>query len=42
MMAICFDLIENAMEVFMDDISVYGKTFEDYLANPDKVLRRCQ
>jgi hypothetical protein len=39
MMAIFSDLIENVMEVFMDDFSVYGKTFEDCLANLDKVLR---
>jgi hypothetical protein len=26
----------------MDDFSVYGKTFEDYLENLDKVLKRCQ
>jgi hypothetical protein len=39
MMAICSDLIEKVMEVFMDDFSDYGKTFEDCLANLDKVLR---
>jgi hypothetical protein len=42
MMAIFFDLIEKVMEVFMDDFSVYGKTFKDCLANLDKVLKRCQ
>jgi hypothetical protein len=42
MMAIFSDLIEKAMEVFMDDFSIYGKTFEDCLANLDKVLKRCQ
>jgi hypothetical protein len=26
----------------MDDFSVYGKTFEDYLANLNKVMKRCQ
>jgi hypothetical protein len=26
----------------MDDFSVYGKTFEDCLANLDKVLKSCQ
>jgi hypothetical protein len=41
-MVIFFDLIEKVMEVFMDDFSVYGKTFEDCLANLDKVLKRCQ
>jgi hypothetical protein len=42
MMGIFFDLIEKVMEVFMDDFSVYGKTFEGCLANLDKVLKRCQ
>jgi hypothetical protein len=42
MMAIFSDLIEKVMEVFMDYFSVYGKTFEDYLANLDKVVKRCQ
>jgi hypothetical protein len=28
-MAIFSDLIEKVMEVFMDDFSIYGKTFED-------------
>jgi hypothetical protein len=30
------------MEVFMDDFSVYGKSFEECLENLDKVLKRCQ
>jgi hypothetical protein len=42
MMAIFSDLIEKVMEVFMDDFSVYGKTFEGCLAILDKVLKRCQ
>jgi hypothetical protein len=42
MMAIFSDQIEKVMEVFMDDFSVYGKTFKDCLANLDKVLKRCQ
>jgi hypothetical protein len=42
MMVIFSDLIEKVMEVFMDDFSFYGKTFEDCLANLDKVLKRCQ
>jgi hypothetical protein len=42
MMAIFSDLIGKVMEVFMDDFSIYGKTFEDCLANLDKVLKRCQ
>jgi hypothetical protein len=42
MMVIFSDLIEKVMEVFMDDFSIYGKIFEDCLANLDKVLRHCQ
>jgi hypothetical protein len=40
MMAIFSNLIEKVMEVFMDYFSVYGKTFEDCLANLNKVLKR--
>ena len=42
MMATFSDLIENIMEVFMDDFSVYGKSFDKCLENSDKVLKRCQ
>jgi hypothetical protein len=42
MMAIFSDLIEKVMEVFMDDFSIYGKTFEDCLTNLNEVLKRCQ
>jgi hypothetical protein len=42
MMVIFSDLVEKVMEVFMDDFSVYGKTFEDCLANLNKVLKQCQ
>ena len=41
-MAIFSDLIENIMEVFMDDFSVYGKDFNQHLEKLDKVLKRCQ
>ncbi|WVZ52885.1 hypothetical protein U9M48_003891 [Paspalum notatum var. saurae] len=41
MIAIFSDLIENIMEVFMDDFSVYGNTF-DSLENLEKVLQRCK
>ena len=42
MMSIFFDMIEEIIEVFMDDFSVYGKTFDDCLENLDKVLQRCE
>jgi hypothetical protein len=34
-------MIKQIMEVFMDDFSVYGKTFPECLKNLDRVLRRC-
>jgi hypothetical protein len=42
MMSILSDMIEEIMEVFMDDFSIYGKTFDDCLENLDKVLQRCE
>jgi hypothetical protein len=41
MMAVFSEFIEEIVEVFLDDFSVYGKTFADCLANLDKVLTRC-
>ena len=41
MMAIFSDFIEEIMEVFMDDFSVHGTSFENCLANLEKVLKRC-
>jgi hypothetical protein len=35
------EFIEEIVEVFMDDFSIYGKPFMDFLANLDKVLTRC-
>jgi hypothetical protein len=42
MMAKFSNLIKKVLEVFMDVFSIYGKTFEDCLANLDKVLKQCQ
>jgi hypothetical protein len=39
MMTIFSNLIKKVMEVFMDDFSIYRKTFEDCLESLDKVLR---
>jgi hypothetical protein len=41
MMAVFSEFIEEIVEVFMDDFSVYGKTFMDCLANLEKLLTRC-
>jgi hypothetical protein len=40
-MAVFLEFIKEIVEVFMDDFSVYGKTFMDCLANLEKVLMRC-
>jgi hypothetical protein len=40
-MSIFSDMIEQIMEVFVHDFSVYGKTFPECLKNLDKVLKRC-
>ena len=40
MMAIFSDFCENIVEVFMDDFSVYGTSFDDCLSNLDRVLQR--
>jgi hypothetical protein len=40
-MAVFSEFIEEIVEVFMDNFSIYGKTFMDCLANLDKVLTRC-
>jgi hypothetical protein len=41
MMAVYSEFIEEIVEVFMNNFSVYGKMFMDCLANLDKVLTRC-
>ncbi|XP_010451852.2 PREDICTED: uncharacterized protein K02A2.6-like [Camelina sativa] len=41
MMSIFSDLIEDIMEVFMDDFSVYGSSFSSCLSNLCKVLQCC-
>ncbi|CAA7054032.1 unnamed protein product [Microthlaspi erraticum] len=42
MMSIFTDYIEDIMEVFMDDFSVYGTSFDVCLSNLSKVLKRCE
>ena len=41
MMAIFFDMVENFIEVFMDDFSVIGSSFDECLNNLRLVLKRC-
>ncbi|GKA98088.1 reverse transcriptase domain-containing protein [Tanacetum coccineum] len=42
MMAIFHDMIEETMEVFMDDFSVFGDSFSSCLSHLDKMLKRCE
>ena len=42
MMSMFSNLVEEAMEIFMDDFLVYGSSFENYLENLETVLQRCQ
>ncbi|GJW63160.1 reverse transcriptase domain-containing protein [Tanacetum coccineum] len=42
MMAIFHDMIEKTMEVFMDDFSVFGESFDSCLSNLEKMLKRCE
>ena len=42
MNAIFTDYIEKIMEVFMDDFSVYGTSFDNCLFNLNKVLQHCE
>ncbi|XP_075092337.1 uncharacterized protein LOC142172583 [Nicotiana tabacum] len=41
MMTIFTNMIEEIMEVFMDDFSVVGNSFNDCLVNLRRVLKRC-
>ncbi|GJR06325.1 reverse transcriptase domain-containing protein [Tanacetum coccineum] len=42
MLAIFHDMIEEFVEVFMDDFSVFGNSFDKCLNNLDKMLQRCK
>ncbi|GJS92112.1 reverse transcriptase domain-containing protein [Tanacetum coccineum] len=42
MLAIFHDMIEESVEVFMDDFSVFGNSFDTCLNNLDKMLQRCK
>nr|GEU81673.1 reverse transcriptase domain-containing protein [Tanacetum cinerariifolium] len=42
MMAIFHDMIEKTMEVFMDDFSVFGNSFQSCLSHLERMLKRCE
>ncbi|KAL6345871.1 hypothetical protein AAG906_020453 [Vitis piasezkii] len=41
MLSIFSDMVERIMEVFMDDITVYGGSYEECLLHLEVVLQRC-
>ncbi|GJY01654.1 reverse transcriptase domain-containing protein [Tanacetum coccineum] len=42
MLAIFHDMIEESVEVFMDDFSVFGDSFDKCLKNLNKILQHCK
>ncbi|KAI3450251.1 hypothetical protein Pfo_006916, partial [Paulownia fortunei] len=42
MLSIFSDMVECFFEVFMDDFSIFGNSFDDCLSNLEKVLIRCE
>ncbi|GKC34737.1 reverse transcriptase domain-containing protein [Tanacetum coccineum] len=42
MLAIFHDMIEESVEIFMDDFSIFGNTFDNCLNNLDKMLKHCK
>lgn len=42
MMSIFSDMVEHTIEVFIDDFSVVGDSFDDYLDHLSDVLKRCE
>ena len=41
MRSIFSDMVERTMEFSIDDLTIYGKTFEECLLNLKKVMKRC-
>ena len=41
MLSIFSDMVERIMEVFMDDITIYGSAFDECLVNLAAILNRC-
>ncbi|GKB39312.1 reverse transcriptase domain-containing protein [Tanacetum coccineum] len=42
MLAIFYDMIEESIEVFMDDFSIFENSFDTCLNNLDKMLQHCK
>ena len=42
MLSIFDDMVKNFIEVFMEDFFVLGSSFDNYVENLQKVLKRCE
>jgi len=42
MLSIFSNMVKRFLEIFMDDFSVFGDSFDDCLTNLEKVLNRCE
>ena len=42
MMSLFSDMVEDFMEIFMDDFSIFGSSFDNCLHNLDLILNRCE
>nr|GFB62125.1 putative nucleotidyltransferase, ribonuclease H [Tanacetum cinerariifolium] len=42
MLAIFHNMVKKTMEIFMDDFSIFGNSFEYCLSRLDKMLQRCE
>ncbi|GAB2286267.1 hypothetical protein Dimus_039754 [Dionaea muscipula] len=42
MMSIFHDMVKDILEIFIDDFSVTGQSFDDCLTNLSRVLQRCE
>ena len=40
MMSIFSVIVKHTLEIFMDDFSVFGELYDDYLHNLENVLKR--
>ena len=42
MLSIFIDMVENFQEVFMDDLTIFGNSFDTCLDNLESVVERCK
>ncbi|KAA3487124.1 RNA-directed DNA polymerase-like protein [Gossypium australe] len=41
-MAILTNMVEKIVEIFMDDFSIFGDSYDIFLSNLAKVLKKCE